>query len=155
MSEHKRAHLHVSQNIGEKIADAVASGMGSWRFIIIQTMLVGLWIGTNLLFVIFRFDPYPFILLNLLFSTQAAYAAPVIMMSQNRSAARDRKRDDIEAQEVDEVHMVQQEVLALQHTQLEILRQQSAILERLDMQPAPLPPKAATRPNLRAVKKAE
>jgi uncharacterized membrane protein len=77
--------------IGQRIADAVASGMGSWRFIIIQSCIVAVWIVLNLVEVIFKpFDPYPFILLNLLFSTQAAYAAPIIMMSQNRSAERDR-----------------------------------------------------------------
>jgi len=72
---------------GQRLSDAIASGMGSWRFIIIQSAIVAAWIGLNLVEVLFKpFDPYPFILLNLLFSTQAAYAAPIIMMSQNRSA---------------------------------------------------------------------
>ena len=64
--------------------------MGSWRFIIIQTLIVLLWMGLNLLAYLRHWDPYPFILLNLLFSTQAAYAAPIIMMSQNRQNERDR-----------------------------------------------------------------
>lgn len=76
---------------GDRIADAVANGMGSWRFIIIQTCIVVMWMVANILLIpTVRFDPYPFILLNLLFSTQAAYAAPVIMMSQNRAAQRDK-----------------------------------------------------------------
>ena len=75
---------------GGRIADAVAKGMGSWRFIIIQTVLVILWMGLNLVGFIYHWDVYPFILLNLLFSTQAAYAAPIIMMSQNRQNDRDR-----------------------------------------------------------------
>ena len=76
---------------GQRIADAVASGMGSWTFIIIQTLFVIAWMTLNIIEVVsHRWDPYPFILLNLLFSTQAAYAAPIIMMSQNRSAERDR-----------------------------------------------------------------
>ena len=76
---------------GQRIADAVATGMGSWTFIIIQTMFVIVWMTANIIEVVTRrWDPYPFILLNLLFSTQAAYAAPIIMMSQNRSAERDR-----------------------------------------------------------------
>ena len=76
---------------GQRIADAVASGMGSWTFIIIQTLFVIIWMTANIIEVAtHRWDPYPFILLNLLFSTQAAYAAPIIMMSQNRSAERDR-----------------------------------------------------------------
>ena len=76
--------------IGQKIADGVASTMGSWKFIIIQTVIVVAWITSNVWLLTHPFDPYPLILLNLLFSTQAAYAAPVIMMSQNRQAAKDR-----------------------------------------------------------------
>jgi uncharacterized membrane protein len=77
-------------SIGGHIADSVAKGMGSWRFIIIQTILVVLWMGLNLVGFIYHWDVYPFILLNLVFSTQAAYAAPIIMMSQNRQNERDR-----------------------------------------------------------------
>ena len=75
---------------GEKLADQVAEGMGSWKFIIIQTLLVVAWMTGNIIGVVYHWDPFPFILLNLLFSTQAAYAAPIIMMSQNRQADRDR-----------------------------------------------------------------
>src|ERR1700752_1468195 len=75
---------------GQRIADIVATGMGSWSFIISQTLFVILWMGLNVIGWIKHWDAYPFILLNLLFSTQAAYAAPVIMMSQNRQAEKDR-----------------------------------------------------------------
>ncbi len=75
---------------GGRVADAVAHGMGSWKFIILQTALVIIWMGLNLIGFIYHWDVYPFILLNLLFSTQAAYAAPIIMMSQNRQNERDR-----------------------------------------------------------------
>lgn len=75
---------------GSRLADAVAKGMGSWKFIIIQTILVVLWMALNLVAFIQHWDVYPFILLNLVFSTQAAYAAPIIMMSQNRQNERDR-----------------------------------------------------------------
>jgi len=82
---------HVeSLSFGQRLADRVANGMGSWRFIIIQTILVVLWMSLNLVAFIYHWDPYPFILLNLLFSTQAAYAAPIIMMAQNRQSERDR-----------------------------------------------------------------
>ncbi|HZK98016.1 MAG TPA: DUF1003 domain-containing protein [Prolixibacteraceae bacterium] len=64
--------------------------MGSWRFIILQSVLVILWMVLNLVGFMFHWDVYPFILLNLLFSTQAAYAAPIIMMSKNRQNERDR-----------------------------------------------------------------
>ncbi|MEI7503679.1 MAG: DUF1003 domain-containing protein [Paludibacter sp.] len=79
-----------SLGFGGRIADAVAKGMGSWSFIIFQTILVIFWMGLNLVGYFYHWDVYPFILLNLLFSTQAAYAAPIIMMSQNRQNERDR-----------------------------------------------------------------
>lgn len=82
---------HVeSYDIGNRVADSVAKGMGSWSFIIIQTVLVLVWMTLNLIGFMYHWDVYPFILLNLLFSTQAAYAAPIIMMSQNRQNERDR-----------------------------------------------------------------
>jgi uncharacterized membrane protein len=76
--------------IGQKIADGVASGMGSWRFIIIQSCLLAAWVILNSVAWITHWDGYPYILLNLALSFQAAYAAPIIMMSQNRQAAKDR-----------------------------------------------------------------
>jgi len=75
---------------GQRLADSVAQGMGSWRFIIIQTLIVILWMALNVVAYIGHWDPYPYILLNLVFSTQAAYAAPIIMMAQNRQNERDR-----------------------------------------------------------------
>ena len=82
-------HIEVS-SIGQRLADSVATGMGSWRFIIIQTIIVVIWMSLNILGFVRHWDAYPFILLNLLFSTQAAYAAPIIMMAQNRQGDRDR-----------------------------------------------------------------
>src|SRR5450756_1100157 len=76
--------------IGQRIADTVAATMGSWRFIIIQSIILLIWIILNVTAYIQQWDPYPFILLNLALSFQAAYAAPFIMMSQNRQAAIDR-----------------------------------------------------------------
>ena len=81
---------HETLSFGNHLADTVAKGMGSWRFIIIQTVLVIMWMGLNIVGFMAHWDVYPFILLNLLFSTQAAYAAPIIMMSQNRQSDRDR-----------------------------------------------------------------
>lgn len=85
---------HESRDFGQRLADNVANGMGSWRFIIIQTIIVALWMILNAIAFIYHWDPYPYILLNLLFSTQAAYAAPIIMMAQNRQAERDRAQAD-------------------------------------------------------------
>jgi len=75
---------------GQRLADATARVLGSWPFIIGQTTLVATWIALNITAWTQHWDPYPFILLNLMFSIQAAYAAPIIMMSQNRQAERDR-----------------------------------------------------------------
>ena len=76
--------------VGQRSADWVASTIGSWRFIIIQSFILMGWVILNIIVWIQHWDPYPFILMNLVLSLQAAYAAPVIMMSQNRQATRDR-----------------------------------------------------------------
>jgi uncharacterized membrane protein len=75
---------------GQRAADSLASAMGSWVFISIQSVVLVIWIAVNVIGWIEHWDPYPFILLNLALSFQAAYAAPIIMMSQNRLAAKDR-----------------------------------------------------------------
>jgi uncharacterized membrane protein len=77
--------------IGQRIADAVAATMGSWTFIIAQSVALMVWIAFNVTAYVQQWDPYPFILLNLALSFQAAYAAPFIMMSQNRQQDIDRK----------------------------------------------------------------
>lgn len=83
-----------SLSMGDRLSDAVANGMGSWAFIIWQTIIVIIWMALNAVGFIYHWDPYPFILLNLIFSTQAAYAAPIIMMAQNRQSQRDRIQAD-------------------------------------------------------------
>lgn len=77
--------------LGQRIADQVAATMGSWRFIVIQSALLLIWVGLNITAYVRHWDPYPFILLNLALSFQAAYAAPIIMMSQNRQQDVDRR----------------------------------------------------------------
>lgn len=76
--------------VGQRVADVVASAMGSWRFIIIQSLVLTFWVVLNITAYLRHWDPYPFILLNLFLSLQAAYTAPIIMMSQNRSSEKDR-----------------------------------------------------------------
>lgn len=78
------------RTVGERLADQVTARFGSWAFISAQTVIVVVWIALNVAAFVYRWDPYPFILLNLLFSTQAAYAAPLLLLSQNRQAERDR-----------------------------------------------------------------
>jgi uncharacterized membrane protein len=85
----------VARTLGERVADTISNRVGSWPFIIIQSTILVAWIVMNAFLI--RdwlggkpFDPYPFILLNLMLSFQAAYTGPVVLMSQNREAARDR-----------------------------------------------------------------
>ena len=100
MADTKSWHANHTERLefGQRLADAVAKGMGSWRFIIIQTIIVAIWMVVNVLAFVHHWDVYPYILLNLLFSTQAAYAAPIIMMAQNRQNERDRANADADYQ---------------------------------------------------------
>jgi len=75
---------------GQRASDRIANIVGSWPFIIVQSILLTMWVVLNVAAVIRHWDPYPFILMNLVLSMQAAYTAPIIMMSQNRQAERDR-----------------------------------------------------------------
>lgn len=127
-----RIHIETS-DFGERLADSVATGMGSWRFIIIQTVIVAVWMALNVLAIVQHWDPYPYILLNLLFSTQAAYAAPIIMMAQNRQSDRDRAQADedfrtnVEAKkEIEELQM------RLNAIEIEKLDKILALLEKMD-----------------------
>ncbi|MCI0549453.1 MAG: DUF1003 domain-containing protein [Anaerolineae bacterium] len=90
--------VEEQMTLGERVADRVADTIGSWRFIIIQSMLIVLWITLNVVAWIEHWDPYPFILMNVMLSFQAAYAGPVIMMSQNRQSAKDRLAAEIDHQ---------------------------------------------------------
>jgi uncharacterized membrane protein len=100
---------------GQRIADRLAMVMGSWAFIIIQSIILAFWITLNVIAYINHWDPYPFILLNLALSFQAAYAAPIIMMSQNRQAAKDR----LMAEQDYEVNLKAEEELKAIMTHLE------------------------------------
>ena len=122
-----------------RIADAVTAFMGSWTFIGIQTAIVALWVGGNI-FLLFHFDPYPFIFLNLAFSTQAAYAAPLILLASNRSSIRDRMTLEHAAAEADIEEKQNEQLLLGNHEILErvvaleqrILQLETSILARLD-----------------------
>jgi uncharacterized membrane protein len=95
--------------LGQRISDGVAEMMGSWRFIIVQSTLLACWVMLNIAAYINHWDPYPFILLNLALSFQAAYAAPIIMMSQNRQSEKDRlqSRNDYEVDLKAEMEIMQ------------------------------------------------
>jgi len=81
-------------SLGQRLADKVVSFIGSWKFIIIQSIILLFWIVVNVAWLSMgaSWDPYPFILLNLILSFQAAYASPLILMAQNRADEKDRRR---------------------------------------------------------------
>jgi uncharacterized membrane protein len=109
--------------LGQRIADAVAAGMGSWRFIIIQTSILLIWIALNVTAYVHKWDPYPFILLNLALSFQAAYAAPFIMMSQNRQQDVDRK----EAEKDHNINIKAELEIELLHQKIDALREKEVL----------------------------
>jgi uncharacterized membrane protein len=113
--------------LGARIADRVTGFLGSWRFLVIQSGIVLFWIGGNIVLLL-HFDPYPFILLNLAFSTQAAYAAPLILLAGNRAAVRDRMTLEHAAAEAD-IEEQQNERLLRGNTQ--ILKRVEELEERI------------------------
>jgi len=108
---------------GQRLADRVASTIGSWRFIIFQSTGIFLWILGNALSGANAWDPYPFILLNLLLSFQAAYTAPAIMMSQNRQSELDRRH----AQNDYEINVKAELEIELLHEKIDILKEQELL----------------------------
>lgn len=86
--------IHYDPEAFGRFSEAIARTLGTARFLVIQTAVVAAWITVNVVAVTLRWDPYPFILLNLAFSTQAAYAAPLILLAQNRQAERDKAQTE-------------------------------------------------------------
>lgn len=133
-----------NRTFGQKIADKVADFGGSWTFIIFFMVFIAVWIISNVIFFLNKgFDPYPFILLNLILSCIAALQAPIIMMSQNRQEEKDRERakkdyminlkSELEIRMLDEKmdHLImhqQQELIEIQRVQIEMMND---ILDRL------------------------
>lgn len=125
--------------LGARIADRVTAFIGSWTFLGIQTVIVIAWITGNIL-LLFNFDPFPFILLNLAFSTQAAYAAPLILLAGNRQELRDRmtlehaaEKADIEEQQNKQLLEGNRQILErIEHLERRILESEKTILGRFD-----------------------
>jgi uncharacterized membrane protein len=108
---------------GQRVADRVAAGMGSWPFIIVQSLILMIWIVLNVTAYVAKWDPYPFILLNLALSFQAAYAAPFIMMSQNRQQDVDR----LAARNDYEVNIKAELEIELLHQKIDQLRREEVV----------------------------
>ena len=102
---------HDEATLGERIADGAAAGIGSWRFLIIQTIAVLAWLTFNIIGLVNHWDPFPFILLNLLFSVQAAYTGPVLLLAGNRQAQKDRLTLEHAAHEADKADQQNVEIL--------------------------------------------
>jgi uncharacterized membrane protein len=132
--EHSRLPEHMRGAFGRdrfgRAAERFARFFGTPRFIVGQTLLVALWLLLNASELLFRpFDPYPFILLNLAFSTQAAYAAPLILLAQTRQADRDaRHADQIERHR----EMLEQNREQLEQNQTVLLEQNRQLIERVE-----------------------
>ena len=114
--------LQDERSTGERLADKIAGHIGSWRFLIIQSIAVLCWIALNVIGLIAGWDPYPFVLLNLLFSVQAAYTGPVLLLSQNRSAQHDRIMAELDFSNNEKAEQLVEAVLS------EVLRNSQATL---------------------------
>jgi uncharacterized membrane protein len=131
----RQESMAAGRSVGARVSDAVARTVGSWRFIIIQSVILAIWIAFNAIGFVERWDPYPFILLNLVLSFQAAYTAPIIMMSQNRQAAIDR-----DAQQHDyDINCKAELEIELLHQKVDLLREKEIaqlieIIEGLETQ---------------------
>lgn len=116
----RRLVLMRGMTMGERVADLVAATTGSWPFIIAQTIALLLWIALNAFSGARAWDPYPFILLNLLLSFQAAYAGPIIMMAQNRQSGIDRRK----AEQDYDVNLKAELEIELLHQKMDMMREQ-------------------------------
>lgn len=124
---------HDQATFGEQLADAIAASIGSWRFLIIQTLAVMVWVGLNIIGFMKHWDPFPFILLNLLFSVQAAYTGPVLLLAGNRQAQKDRLTLEHASHEADKADRQNVQILrAIEHNtevSLQILRHVETLVE--------------------------
>jgi uncharacterized membrane protein len=109
--EHEELHPAFGPDRFGAIAERVARSFGTPQYILGQSALVAAWIAVNAVAFGLRWDPYPFILLNLAFSTQAAYAAPLILLAQTRQADRDKAHEETAAMHRDEIATREQELL--------------------------------------------
>ena len=138
LRQHRRAHRQVKAarpptapehflpgeaTRSQRLADAVAGTVGSWRFIIFQSTAIVLWIVGNATTGNGAWDPYPFILLNLLLSFQAAYTAPAIMMSQNRQSEQDRRHAETDY----EINVKAELEIELLHEKIDLLKKRELL----------------------------
>ena len=142
--------IHYDPEAFGRFSEAIARTLGTARFLVGQTVLVFIWITINGAAAALRWDPYPFILLNLAFSTQAAYAAPLILLAQNRQADRDRVQAEQDravnartqadteflAREIASIRLALSDVVTSDDLGVAVARLTAAV-ERLDNRPPP------------------
>ena len=119
--------LHEERTFGQRSADEFTSAFGTWTYIIIQTAIIIAWMTVNAVGIVYQWDKYPFILLNLAFSAQASYAAPLILMASNRASHRDRVTLEHDAEETDAILKIQDRQIQL----LEAIKAETALLQDL------------------------
>jgi uncharacterized membrane protein len=153
----RRIGIHYDPDAFGNFSEAIARFIGTARFLVWQSVIVFFWIVINAAATVLQWDPYPFILLNLAFSTQAAYAAPLILLAQNRQEARDRTQMETDreinartkadteylAREIASVRLALADVVTTQDLRDQLgqlsdeLRRITELLERVDLQPRP------------------
>lgn len=153
----RRIGIHYDPDAFGNFSEAIARFIGTARFLVWQSVIVFFWIVINAAATVLQWDPYPFILLNLAFSTQAAYAAPLILLAQNRQEARDRTQMETDreinartkadteylAREIASVRLALADVVTTQDLRDQLgqlsdeLRRVTELLERVDLQPRP------------------
>ena len=153
----RRIGIHYDPDAFGNFSEAIARFIGTARFLVWQSVIVFIWIVVNAAATVLQWDPYPFILLNLAFSTQAAYAAPLILLAQNRQEARDRAQMETDreinartkadteylAREIASVRLALADVVTTQDLRDQLgqlsdeLRRVTELLERVDLQPRP------------------
>ena len=118
--------IHDEATVGERVADKASAGIGSWTFLIAQSILIVIYVTLNVVGFVNHWDPYPFILLNLCFTIQAAYTGPILLLAGNRQAQKDRLRLEHTAEVAETAEKSTLDILA------EIERNTEATLRILD-----------------------
>ena len=132
--ERSRVEMSEPLTVGERVADSAAGVIGSWRFIIIQTILVVIWVILNVIAWDFRWDVYPFVLLNLMFSVQAAYTGPILLLASNRQATKDRAMAQRDDEELGVIYKLQHEQMQILNLLQDAQEKHSQILEMVRRQ---------------------
>ncbi len=128
MSRHPvNIRLHDERTVGQKAADEFTNAFGTWTYIVIQSTIIVIWMMINAAGIIYQWDKYPFILLNLAFSAQASYAAPLILMASNRTSQRDRMTLEHDFEETDAILKIQDKQIQL----LQAIKAETALLQVL------------------------